>query len=263
MCKVSNERHCDRSDPWSTGQEKLLTSRRSSPTPNSSLHSGRPPRRSAAGPGLHFDRWRRRHPACGSPEESDPPFPGSPSLRRCRQSLTGTGFTSYLSLCTLATLAFRGRFGLLPSCASLVCQITSAGTLSSTEHHRGRMILYFPRTAPCSSQHSPLGGDTGLLSTAKMRWNQGITNFPESNLLFPNAEGWKYINQFAMKLLEHTLECAVLFSPRFYIMLAPWTGTGTVFIIQQAYGISTLSVLSSPTTNVWSTKHLNIKYLLR
>lgn len=97
--------------------EKLLTSRRNSPAPSSFLHSGRRPQRSAVGPGSHFDRWRRRHPACGSPEESNPPFPGSPSLRCNRQSVfpyeDREGFIpSFLLLSLLATPRVQRVFGL-------------------------------------------------------------------------------------------------------------------------------------------------------
>ncbi len=84
------------------------------PGRSSCRRSGRPPRRSAAGPGLRFARWRRRHPACGSPEESSPPFPGSPSLRYttagCVPCQSREGFISCFSL--LATLAVRGCFRL-------------------------------------------------------------------------------------------------------------------------------------------------------
>ena len=62
-------------------RKAALTSPRSSPAPSSSPRSARPPLRSAAGPCSRSGRWRRRHPACDSPEESDPPFPGSPSSR--------------------------------------------------------------------------------------------------------------------------------------------------------------------------------------
>lgn len=80
--------------------EKLLTSRRSSPAQSSSPHSVLRQQRSGAGPGSRFDRWRRRHPACGSPEESDPPFPGCPFWRRTEPSVffVKPGMDLYLCL---------------------------------------------------------------------------------------------------------------------------------------------------------------------
>lgn len=132
--------------------ETLLTSRRSSPAPSSSPHSVRPPRRSEAGPGSRSARWRRRHPACGSPEESDPPFPGSPSLRCtravCLPCRSGEGFVSCFFFCfffpprPLPRYPSRFRTAHTPDqCwagpridgGSSACRITSARTLSTAE----------------------------------------------------------------------------------------------------------------------------------
>lgn len=58
-----------------------LTSQRSSPIPSFFQHSGHRPPRSEEGPGWHFVRWQRKHPAFCLPEESSPPFPDCPSCR--------------------------------------------------------------------------------------------------------------------------------------------------------------------------------------
>lgn len=137
--------------------EKLLTSRRSSQAPSSSPHSVHPQRRSGAGPGSHFDRWQRRHPACGSPEESGPPFPGCPSWRRTELSvfLLKPGMDLFLrvSPCNhLHPRLYRGCFGLFRAHSSVLCftdcQITSDRTRPllhrAPQGGRTRMISQFP-----------------------------------------------------------------------------------------------------------------------
>lgn len=126
--------------------EKLLTSRRSSQGPSSCPHSVRRPRRSGAGPGSHFARWQRRHPACGSPEESGPPFPGCPSWRRTDLSvfLLKPGMDLFLcvSPCNhLHPRLYRGCLGLFRAHSTVLCfnvRSPQRGLVrSSTEHRRG------------------------------------------------------------------------------------------------------------------------------
>lgn len=148
--------------------EKLLTSRRSSPAPSSSLRSGRPPRRSAAGPGWRFVRLRWRHPAFGSPSESNPPFPGSPSLRSQREEFPPSVYM--LSLLFLSRAQSRAAldyffFFFYLSVSSSVCQITSDRTLYRTplQAPQGRrMISFISSGDPCNTPSIPLGDVVSL-----------------------------------------------------------------------------------------------------
>lgn len=169
--------------------EKLLTSRRSSPAPSSSPHSGHPPRRSEAGPGSRFARWRRRHPACGSPEESNPPFPGSPSLRCSGQSIFlvragrdlllivaprhprfqrafWTARTHRLTFRLAPSLSAPPRCVRSPQQPGLSPQPSVCTPLHQApqEGEDEDDLLYFLRRDPCSSPRTPLGGDTGVVS---------------------------------------------------------------------------------------------------
>lgn len=134
--------------------EKLLTSRRSSQAQSSSPHSVLRQRRSGEGPGSRFGRWQRKHPACGSPEESDPPFPGCPSWRRTELPLsrqTRDGIIS-LSPCNhLHPRLYRGCLRLFRAHSSVLSLIDCQDTWedwsappASTAAGRKRMISQFP-----------------------------------------------------------------------------------------------------------------------
>lgn len=131
--------------------EKLLTSRRSSPAPSSSLRSGRPPRRSAAGPGWRFVRLRWRHPAFGSPSESNPPFPGSPSLRSQREEFPPSVYMLSLlflsraqSRAALDYFFFFSTYRFLPRSVRSP-QIGLSTALLSKRHRGGGWSRLFPQ----------------------------------------------------------------------------------------------------------------------
>lgn len=148
---MGRKRSCDAPGPYRRALqpgEKLLTSRRSSQAPSSSPHFVLRQRRSGAGPGSRFDRWQRRHPACGSPEESDPPFPGCPSWRRTELSvfLVKPGMDLFLLSFSLQSLlpsplqrVLSGYSGLTRRFSpSLTVRSPQRGLVhSSTEHRRG------------------------------------------------------------------------------------------------------------------------------
>lgn len=139
---------------------------------------------------MRFAQWPRKHPACGSPEESNPPFPGSPSLREDDglASLTEQGrIYGFIFLCAppRPLRAFRGRsslraltgslLALLPHlrCSS-VCQIISSqhclqhSPLQAPQGgRRRRMSSCILPGDPCSTPHPPLGGDTGRFLSHK------------------------------------------------------------------------------------------------